>query len=107
MYIYAYIYLSASPAAQDGEKEPTSVTGQWAAGLFGGGGLTAVVASKLMRGVQGKNEISIVRLHCVLQCVAVCCSVMQCVAENCSELQCVAVSCNCVAADAWCAGQEE
>ena len=28
---------------------------------------------------------------CVLQCVAVCCSVLQCVAVCCSELQCVAV----------------
>jgi len=69
--------MPASPAAQDGEKEPTSVTGQWAACLFGGGGLTAEVASKLMRGVQGKNEISIVRLLCVLQCVVVCCSEVQ------------------------------
>jgi len=29
---------------------------------------------------------------CVLQCVAVCCSVLQCVAVCCSVLQCVAVS---------------
>jgi len=30
-------------------------------------------------------------LHCVLQCVAVCCSVLQCVAVYCSVLQCAAV----------------
>jgi len=30
---------------------------------------------------------------CVLQCVAVCCSVLQCVAVCCSVLQCVAVCC--------------
>jgi len=30
-------------------------------------------------------------LQCVLQCVAVCCSVLQCVAVCCSVLQCVAV----------------
>jgi len=29
---------------------------------------------------------------CVLQCVAVCCSVLQCVAVCCSVLQCVDVS---------------
>jgi len=31
---------------------------------------------------------------CVLQCVAVCCSVLQCVAVCCSVLQCVAVCCS-------------
>jgi len=31
---------------------------------------------------------------CLLQCVAVCCSVLQCVAVCCSELQCVAVCCS-------------
>jgi len=31
------------------------------------------------------------RRACVLQCVAVCCSVLQCVAVCCSVLQCVAV----------------
>jgi len=31
---------------------------------------------------------------CVLQCVAVCCSVLQCVAACCSVLQCVAVRCS-------------
>jgi len=30
---------------------------------------------------------------CVLQCVAVCCSVLQCAAMCCSVLQCVAVCC--------------
>jgi len=33
-------------------------------------------------------------LPCVLQCVAVCCSVLQCVAVCCSVLQCVAVCCS-------------
>jgi len=33
---------------------------------------------------------------CVLQCVAVRCSVLQCVAVCCSVLQCVAVCCKCV-----------
>jgi len=33
-------------------------------------------------------------LECVLQCVAVCCSVLQCVAVCCSVLQCVAVCCS-------------
>ena len=34
-------------------------------------------------------------LHvCVLQCVAVCCSVLQCVAVCCNVLQCVAVCCS-------------
>ena len=32
-------------------------------------------------------------LTCVLQCVAVCCSVLQCVAVCCSVLQCVAIVC--------------
>ena len=32
--------------------------------------------------------------ECVLQCVAVCCSVLQCVAVCCSVLQCVAVCCS-------------
>ena len=32
--------------------------------------------------------------HCVLQCVAVCCSVLQCVTVCCSVLQCVAVCCS-------------
>jgi len=32
-----------------------------------------------------------VRIHIMLQCVAVCCSVLQCVAVCCSVLQCVAV----------------
>jgi len=31
---------------------------------------------------------------CMLQCVAVCCSVLQCVAVCCSVLQCVAVCCS-------------
>jgi len=31
---------------------------------------------------------------CMLQCVAVCCSVLQCVAVCCSVLQCVAVFCS-------------
>ena len=31
---------------------------------------------------------------CVMQCVAVCCSVLQCVAVCCSVLQCVAVCCS-------------
>ena len=38
---------------------------------------------------------------CVLQCVAVCCSALQCVAVHCKALQCVAVRCSvlqCVAA---------
>jgi len=34
-----------------------------------------------------------VNTFCVLQCVAVCCSVLQCVAVCCSVLQCVAVCC--------------
>jgi len=34
------------------------------------------------------------RYVCVLQCVAVCCSVLQCVAVCCSVLQCVAVCCS-------------
>ena len=29
-------------------------------------------------------------LYCVLQCVAVCCSVLQCLAVSCSVLQCLA-----------------
>ena len=33
-------------------------------------------------------------MQCVLQCVAVCCSVLQCVAVCCSVLQCVAVCCS-------------
>ena len=33
-------------------------------------------------------------LQCVLQCVAVCCSVLQCVAVCCGVLQCVAVCCS-------------
>ena len=33
------------------------------------------------------------REECVLQCVAVCCSILQCVAVCCSVLQCVAVCC--------------
>jgi len=32
--------------------------------------------------------------RCVLQCVAVCCSVLQCVAICCNMLQCVAVCCS-------------
>jgi len=31
---------------------------------------------------------------CVMQCIAVCCSVLQCVAVCCSVLQCVAVCCS-------------
>ena len=33
-------------------------------------------------------------LQCVVQCVAVCCSVLQCVAVCCSVLQCVEVCCS-------------
>ena len=36
----------------------------------------------------------LVDLICVLQCVAVCCSVLQCVAVCCSVSQCVAVCCS-------------
>ena len=36
------------------------------------------------------RQMSTGALHCVLQCVAVCCSVLQCVAVCCSVLQCVA-----------------
>jgi len=42
--------------------------------------------------------------HCVLQCVAVCCSVLQCVAVCCSVLQCVAVSCSVLQCVAMCYG---
>ena len=34
------------------------------------------------------------RVTCVMQCVAVCCSVLQCVAVCCSVLQCVTVCCS-------------
>ena len=40
--------------------------------------------------------------HCVLQCVAVCCSVLQCVAVCCSVLQCAAVSCSVLQCAAVC-----
>ena len=33
-------------------------------------------------------------MSCLLQCVAVCCSVLQCVAVCCSALQCAAVCCS-------------
>ena len=36
---------------------------------------------------------------CVLQCVAVCCSVLQCVAVCCSVLQCVAVLLQCAVSE--------
>jgi len=36
-----------------------------------------------------KSSISSLNSQCVLQCVAVCCSVLQCVAVCCSVLQCV------------------
>jgi len=39
--------------------------------------------------------------QCVLQCVAVCCSVLQCVAVCCSVLQCVALCCISQAAPRW------
>jgi hypothetical protein len=62
--------FTASPAAQDGDKPQTLATGQWAGGLVAGGGLTAEAASKLMRGVQGKNEISIEVPGVLQACVA-------------------------------------
>jgi len=37
-------------------------------------------------------QVAVPRRTCVLQCVAVCCSVLQCVAVCCSVLQCVAVA---------------
>ena len=49
----------------------------------------------------GEAEVSSLRIArlkadevCLLQCVAVCCSVLQCVAVCCSVLQCVAVCCS-------------
>ena len=33
--------------------------------------------------------LDVVQTFCILQCVAVCCSVLQCVAACCSVLQCV------------------
>ena len=42
---------------------------------------------------------------CVLQCVAVCCSVLQCVAVCCSVLQCVAVCCSVLQCGAMCCSE--
>jgi len=42
--------------------------------------------------------------HCMLQCVAVWCSVVQCVAVCCSVLQCVAVCCSVLQCVAVCCG---
>ena len=44
--------------------------------------------------VDGEFAIAREFLQCVLQCVAVCCSVLQYVAECCSVLQCVVVCCS-------------
>jgi len=41
-----------------------------------------------------RQRTAIRNTTCVLQCVAVCCSVLQCAAMCCSVLQCVAVCCS-------------
>ena len=62
--------FTAHPAAQDGEKQDAALTGRWAYSMVESGGLTTALASKLIRGVHGPNEISI-EVPGVLQgCVA-------------------------------------
>ena len=66
--------FTACPLAQDGDKQGATLTGQWALNLVASGGLTTELASKLMRGVQGTNEISI-EVPGVLQgCIAEFCN---------------------------------
>jgi len=43
---------------------------------------------------EGLDEEDCRKRRCMLQCVAVCCSVLQCVAVCCSVLQCAAVCCS-------------
>jgi hypothetical protein len=63
--------FTASPtAASEAEKEQAGVTGQWAVEKVRNGGLTAALAHKLIRGVQGRNEISIEVPSVLKGCIA-------------------------------------
>jgi len=55
-------------------------------------GIGRDVEKDLVYGREGQVRMS--HVTCVLQCVAVCCSVLQSVAVCCSVLQCVAVCCS-------------